>query len=145
MVRIEHERGRVGMTHGSRDLEIFEGASANADPERTKAEYRENQANSKAACFRSYSPQCRHECVDGKNLVRCCINCCSWAHGHKEKRTNEDDQGNPKFAKLLGYALRSAIWSRCDDTVVNPPDIENATHGLRTVEKEKGSLTRKPI
>jgi hypothetical protein len=62
----------------------------------------------------------------------------------KEERTNQDDHGNSKFAKLLDYALCSAIWPRRDDTVANPSDIENATHGLPDVKSEKGRLTRKP-
>ena len=61
----------------------------------------------------------------------------------KEKRTNQDDQGNSKFAKLLDYALRGAIWPRRDDTVADPSDIEDATHRLPDVKSEKGRLTRK--
>ena len=63
--------------------------------------------------------------------------------GHKEKSTNQDDHGNSKFAKLLDYALCCAIWPRRDDTVANPPDIEDATHGLPDIKSENGRLTRK--
>lgn len=35
-----------------------------------------------------------------------------------------------------------AIVPCCDDPVVSPPDIEDATHGLQKVECEEGELTR---
>jgi hypothetical protein len=59
------------MTHRSGDFITLVSARANASPERNKSEYKEDHENSKAACFHSYSPQCRHECVDSENLVGC--------------------------------------------------------------------------
>ena len=50
-------------------------ASANANPERHKNGYEDNQAKSKAASFQPYSPQSHHECVNGENLVRHGISC----------------------------------------------------------------------
>ena len=52
-------------------------ARANANPERVKSDYEGNQAKTKAASFQAYSPQSRHECVNGENLVRRCISCAS--------------------------------------------------------------------
>jgi hypothetical protein len=67
--RVECERDR--MTYRSRDFVMLVNASPNANPECDKTEYKENHANSKAACFQSYSPQSGHECVHGEKLVRC--------------------------------------------------------------------------
>jgi hypothetical protein len=57
------------------------------------------------------------------------------AQGHKENETNQDAQANSGFAKLLDYALCYAIRPACDDSIMSPPDIEDATHGLPNVEK----------
>jgi hypothetical protein len=64
-------------------------------------------------------------------------------HGHKVNETNQDAQANSGFAKLLDYALCYAIRSVCDDSVVNPPDSEDSTHGLPNVEKKNGRLAGK--
>jgi hypothetical protein len=70
VVRIECERDGVGITHRSRDFVMLVNASPDANPERNETEYKENHANGKAACFQSYSPQSRHERVDGEKLVK---------------------------------------------------------------------------
>jgi hypothetical protein len=57
--------------------------------------------------------------------------------------TNQDAQANTSFAKLLDYALCYAIRSACDDSVVNPPNSEDATHGLPNVEEKDGRLAGK--
>ena len=69
-MRTECEREDVEMTHRCRGVVILVNASANANPECDKSGYEDNQPKSKAASFQSYSPQSRHECVNGKNLVR---------------------------------------------------------------------------
>jgi hypothetical protein len=60
----------MGITHRCRDFIILMNASADANPESNKTEYKEDHKDSEAACFQSYSPQSGHECVDGENLVR---------------------------------------------------------------------------
>jgi hypothetical protein len=60
----------IGITHRSRDFILLMNASPNASPERNKTEHKENHENSKAACFQSYSPQSRHECMDGEELEK---------------------------------------------------------------------------
>jgi hypothetical protein len=67
----------------------------------------------------------------------------SRVQGHKENGTNQDAQANSDFAELLGYTLCYAIRSACDDSVVNPPNIVDTTHGLKNVEKENSRLTNK--
>ena len=63
------------MTHRCRDFIMLVNACANSDPERDKNGYEDNKAKSKAASFQPYTPQSRHECVHGENLVRHGINC----------------------------------------------------------------------
>jgi len=58
------------MTDRSRGCIVLVNASTNASGERTIGAYKANQANRKAACFQSYSPQSGHECVDSENLVK---------------------------------------------------------------------------
>ena len=77
-----YERARVEMTDRSGGRIIFVYSSTNASAERTIGAYQANQANRKAACFQSYSPQSGHECVDCENLV----DMCSYALGHKDTR-----------------------------------------------------------
>ena len=60
------------------------------------------------------------------------------------KRPNQGENGNSKFTKLLDDALCCAIRSSRDNSVVSPPDIKDATHGLNNVEYEKGGLSSKP-
>ena len=72
-----------------------------------------------------------------------CISFCSRAQEHQVEVTNEDAQANPDFAKLLDYALCCAIRSGRDDSVMDPPDIEDATHSLPSVEYQNGRLARK--
>jgi hypothetical protein len=57
--------------------------------------------------------------------------------------TNQDAQADTDFTKLLDYALCCAIRPGGDNPVMNPPDINDATHRLPNVEKEKGRLLRK--
>ena len=61
------------MTDWSRACIILMKASAHACRKRTVCAYKANQADRKASCFQSYSPQSRHECVDCENLVQICI------------------------------------------------------------------------
>jgi hypothetical protein len=61
----------IGITHRSRDFIFLMNASPNASPERNITERKENHENSKSTCFRPYSPQSRHECMDREELVRC--------------------------------------------------------------------------
>ena len=63
------------ITHRCRGFIMLVNASANTNPERAKNGYENNQEKSKAASFQPYSPQSRHECVNGKNLVRHGISC----------------------------------------------------------------------
>jgi len=74
-VRIGCERKEVEITHRCRGFIILVNARANANPECDKNGYEDNQAKSKAASFQPYSPQSRHECVNGENLVRRGISC----------------------------------------------------------------------
>jgi hypothetical protein len=53
---IWNERGRVRMTDGSRACIVLVNASTNANGECTIGAYKANQADSKTACFQSYSP-----------------------------------------------------------------------------------------
>jgi hypothetical protein len=57
--------------------------------------------------------------------------------------TNQDAQAYSDFTKLLDYSLCCAVGSRCDNSVVSPSDIEDATHGLPDVESENCCLTYK--
>ena len=141
-MRPECKKEEVEITHRCRGFEILVNASANANPERDKNGYEDNQAKSKAASFQPYSPQSPHECVNGKNLVRHGISC-AYDKGHCKKETNQGDKGNSKFTNLLDDALCCAIWSSRDNSVVSPPDIKDATHGLQNVECEKGGLSPK--
>jgi hypothetical protein len=63
--------------------------------------------------------------------------------GHYKKETNQGNKGNSEFTNLLDDALCCAIWTSHDDSVVSPPDIEDATHGLQNVEYKKGGLSFK--
>lgn len=56
--------------------------------------------------------------------------------------TYKGDQRNSNFTNLLDDALCRAIVPCCDDPVVSPPDIEDATHGLQKVEREEEKLSR---
>jgi hypothetical protein len=68
------------------------------------------------------------------------VSCCSHAQEHKEDETNQGAQANSDFTKLLDHALCCAVWSSCNNAVVNPSDIEDPTHSLPDVEREKGQL-----
>ena len=118
-------------------------ARANANPERIKSGYEDNQEKTKAASFQTYSPQSPNECVNGENLVRCRISCAS-DKKHCKKETNQGDKGSAKGRNLLEDPLCCAIWSSRDDSVVSPPDIKDATNGVQNVECEKGGLLSKP-
>jgi hypothetical protein len=74
------ERGRVEMTDRSRGCIILVHAGTNASGECAIGAYKANQANSKAACSQSHSPQSGHECVDSEDLV----GCISYTLGHKD-------------------------------------------------------------
>ena len=69
------EREEVEITHRCRDFVMLVSARANGNPECDKNGYEDNQEKSKPAGFQSYSPQSRHECVNGENLVRRGISC----------------------------------------------------------------------
>jgi hypothetical protein len=58
------------VTNRSRGYIIVVNGNADANTERTKKAYKANQAKRKAACFQSYLPQGRYECVDSENLVK---------------------------------------------------------------------------
>jgi hypothetical protein len=58
--------------------------------------------------------------------------------------TNQDTQANSDFAKLLDYALSCAIRPGRDDPIVNPPDVDDSTHGLPDVESENCRLSCEP-
>jgi ubiquitin len=117
-------------------------AGANANPESDKNGHQDNQAKSKAASFQSYSPQSRDECVNGENLEDVAsVTLSAKCKGHYKKETNQGDKSNSKFTDLLDDALGCAIWTSRDDSVVSPPDIKDATHGLHNVEYEKGGLS----
>ena len=137
------EREEFEITHRCRGFIMLVNARANANPERVKSDYEGNQAKTKAASFQTYSPQSRHECVKGENLVRRRISCASDKRNYK-KGTNQGDDGSSKGRKLLDDALCCAIWPSRDDSVVSPPDIKDATNGLQDVECEKGGLSSKP-
>ena len=72
-----------------------------------------------------------------------CISCCSRVQEHNESETDQDAQANSDFAKLLDYALCRAVWPGRDDSVMSPPDVEDATHSLPNVESENGRLASK--
>ena len=69
-MRLVCEREEVEITHRCRGFIILMSPRANASPECDKNSYEDNEEKSKAASFQSYSPQSRHECVNGENLVR---------------------------------------------------------------------------
>ena len=93
------QREEVEISHRCRGFIMLVNASANANPERVKSDYEGNQEKAKAASFQSYSPQSRHECVDGENLVRRGISCASDKR-HCKKETNQGDNGSSKGGKL---------------------------------------------
>src|SRR6266850_3537586 len=136
------ERGRVEMTDRSRGSIILVNASTNASGERTIGTYKANQANSQAARFQSYSPQSRHECVDGETLVEMCI-IRSWSQGHMENETNQGDHGTSKYTNLTQDCLCCAIWSKGDNPVVSPLGIDHASYSKYNLESEKGRLARR--
>src|SRR5579863_3198062 len=72
-----------------------------------------------------------------------CISCCSQVQGHQENETNQEAHANSVYAKLLDYTLCCAIWPGRDDSVMNPPDIDDATHGLPELKSENGRLAQK--
>ena len=107
-VRTGCERQDVERTHRCRGFIMLVNSRANANPEHDKNGYEDNQEKRKATSFQSYSPQSRHECMNGENLVRHGINC-SWDKGRCKKETNQGDKGNSKFTNLLDDALCRAI------------------------------------
>jgi hypothetical protein len=134
VVGIECERERIGIAHRCGDFIMLAGARSDDNPERNIAEYKEDHANSPPACFQSYSPQSGNECVDSEKLVGCVSIIALGTLGHKEDGTNQDAQAFSDFGPLHDYALCCAIRPSCDDSIVRPPDIEEATHGLPHVE-----------
>jgi hypothetical protein len=132
------ERG-VEITDRSRGCIILVNSSTNASGERAIGAYKAYQANRKAACFQSYSPQSGHECVNGENLVEMYI-IRFWSQDHMENETNQRNHGSSKCAKLIHDCLCCTIWSSCDNPVVSPPGIDDATYGKHNIESEKGPL-----
>ena len=65
----------VERTHRCGRFIMLVKSRAKANPEHDKNGYEDNQEKREAASFQSYSPQSRHECVNGENLVRHGINC----------------------------------------------------------------------
>ena len=74
--------------------------------------------------------------------------CISWrsrVQEHKQHEISDQDaQPNSSFAKLPDYSLCRAVGSCGNNSVVNPSDIEDVTHGLANAKSENGRLTRKP-
>src|SRR6266850_5076219 len=122
------ERGLVEMTDWSRACIILVNASTNASRKRTIGAYKANQANRKASCFQSYSPQSGHECVNGENLVKICI-IRSSSQDYMQNETNQVDHGSSKCTNLYQDCLCCAIWSSYDNSVVYPQGIDDATYG----------------
>ena len=56
--------------------------------------------------------------------------------------TYEGDEGDLKFTDLLDTTLSCAIFSRRDDPVVGPPNIEDTAQGLQHIVHKKRQLSR---
>jgi hypothetical protein len=127
------------MTDRSRGCIILVNASTNASEERAIGAYKADQADSKAACVQSYSPQSGYECVDGEKLVEMYI-IRSLSQGHIENETNQGIHSGSKCAKLIHDRLCCAIWPSYDNTIVNPQGIDDASNGKHSFESENGPL-----
>ena len=136
------EREEVEITHRCRGFIMLVNAGANANS--TQGAIKTvTMTTRQRAKPRAFNPT-RHRAatsVNSENLVRRAS--VAQYKGHYKKEANQGDRGSSKFTNLLDGALCCAIWTSYDDSIVSPPDIKDATHGLQNVGYEKGGLSFK--